>query len=152
VPLDGYPRTAFGWPVVPDGLRELLVGLRDRYGDALPEIAITENGCSYEDIPGADGVVNDTDRIAYYAAHLDALRAGDRRRRGRAGTASSGPCGQLGVGGGLHQRFGLVHVDSDTRRRTPKSSYVWFRDLISRPAGAKSELAGPAVASERPAP
>src|SRR5664279_54234 len=31
-------RTAFDWPVVPDGLRELLVGLSDRYGDAVPRL------------------------------------------------------------------------------------------------------------------
>jgi len=34
-------RTAFDWPVVPDGLRELLVGLSDRYGDAVPPIYMT---------------------------------------------------------------------------------------------------------------
>ena len=41
-----YPLTGFGWPVVPDGLRDLLAGLRMRYGAALPPIHITENGCS----------------------------------------------------------------------------------------------------------
>ena len=27
---------------------------------------------------------------------------------------------------GYHQRFGLVHVDFETQRRTPKASYDWF--------------------------
>ena len=32
---------------------------------------------------------------------------------------------------GYGQRFGIVHVDYDTRRqRTPKASYGWYRDLI----------------------
>ena len=32
--VDEY--TAFGWPVAPEGLTEVLVQLRDRYGDRLP--------------------------------------------------------------------------------------------------------------------
>jgi beta-glucosidase len=31
---------------------------------------------------------------------------------------------------GFRQRFGLVHVDYETLRRTPKDSYAWYRDLI----------------------
>ena len=34
VEVEGYPRTAFDWPVVPDGLRELLVGLKTAYGES----------------------------------------------------------------------------------------------------------------------
>ena len=40
----GYPTTDFGWPVVPDALREWLITLRARYRAALPPIYITENG------------------------------------------------------------------------------------------------------------
>jgi beta-glucosidase len=32
---------------------------------------------------------------------------------------------------GYHQRFGLVHVDFESQRRTPKSSFAWYRDLIA---------------------
>ena len=49
VRVEGFERTAFDWPVVPDGLRELLVGLATRYGAALPPIYITENGTSVDD-------------------------------------------------------------------------------------------------------
>ncbi|WP_235996158.1 family 1 glycosylhydrolase, partial [Nonomuraea montanisoli] len=55
-PIEGYRRTAFGWPVVPDGLRELLVGLKERY-PALPPVYLTENGCSVDDVVTADGTV-----------------------------------------------------------------------------------------------
>jgi beta-glucosidase len=30
---------------------------------------------------------------------------------------------------GYHARFGLVHVDYTTQRRTPRTSYFWYRDL-----------------------
>ncbi|MCG6498049.1 family 1 glycosylhydrolase [Kitasatospora sp. A2-31] len=32
---------------------------------------------------------------------------------------------------GYHQRFGRVHVDFETQRRTPRASYAWYRDLIA---------------------
>ena len=44
----GYPTTDFGWPVVPDGLREVIGQLRERYPD-IPPLYVTENGCSYGD-------------------------------------------------------------------------------------------------------
>jgi beta-glucosidase len=33
---------------------------------------------------------------------------------------------------GYHKRFGLVHVDYETQRRTPKDSALWYREVISR--------------------
>jgi beta-glucosidase len=66
--LDGYATTDFGWPVVPDGLRELLVLLRDRYDKALPPIWITESGCSYAS-------VDDPARVSYLDGHIRAVRA-----------------------------------------------------------------------------
>ncbi|MET0419439.1 MAG: family 1 glycosylhydrolase, partial [Actinoplanes sp.] len=64
--IDGVPTTAFGWPVVPQGLHDLLTGLRDTYGDALPPVYVTENGCSAADDP------QDDFRIDYLDAHLRA--------------------------------------------------------------------------------
>jgi beta-glucosidase len=32
---------------------------------------------------------------------------------------------------GYKDRFGLVYVDYATQKRTPKSSYFWYRDWIS---------------------
>jgi beta-glucosidase len=33
---------------------------------------------------------------------------------------------------GYKQRFGLIHVDYETQRRTPKDSYHWYREVIRR--------------------
>ena len=33
---------------------------------------------------------------------------------------------------GYDKRFGIVHVDFETQRRTPKDSALWYRDYISR--------------------
>jgi beta-glucosidase len=130
-PILGYPTTAFGWPVIPAGLTELLTTLAKRYGDQLPPIYITENGCSVADVPDADGVIDDQPRIAYLDAHIravaDAMRAGVDVR----GYLVWSLLDNFEWAEGFHQRFGLVHVDFATQRRTPKASFAWFRDLIA---------------------
>ncbi|MFI9788357.1 GH1 family beta-glucosidase [Kitasatospora sp. NPDC051984] len=131
-PIDGVPRTHFGWPVVPDGLRELLLLLRDRYGAALPPITVTESGCSTDD------TLDDTFRIDYLAGHLDALA-----RAAADGIDVRGYCtwsllDNFEWAEGYSQRFGLVHVDFATQKRTPKASYGWYRDLIAHHRGVNS--------------
>ncbi|MGV9808270.1 GH1 family beta-glucosidase [Micromonospora chersina] len=132
VPLDGYPRTAFDWPVAPDGLRELLLQLHHRYGDALPPIQITESGCAYDDEPDADGSVPDPDRIAYLDGHLRAVREAMAAGVPVTGYFVWSLLDNWEWAEGFTKRFGLVHVDYATQRRTPKSSYAWFRDVVRR--------------------
>jgi beta-glucosidase len=125
-PLAGYPQTAYGWPVVPDGLRELLVTLHERYAGVLPPIWVTENGCAY-----GESIV-DTERIAFLDGHLRALRSAMD-----AGVDVRGYCcwsllDNWEWADGFTQRFGLVHVDYATQTRTPRASYAWYRDLIAR--------------------
>ncbi len=137
VPIEGVPRTAFDWPVVPDGLRELLVGLRDRYGAALPPVTITENGCSVADRVRSDGTVPDPDRITYLAGHLDALAAAVAEGVDVRGYYTWSLLDNYEWAQGYHQRFGLVHVDFETQRRTPKASYAWYRDTIAAHRGQR---------------
>ncbi|MEV7227020.1 GH1 family beta-glucosidase [Polymorphospora sp. NPDC051019] len=130
VQLDGYPTTGFGWPVVPEGLRDILVTLTRRYGDALPPLYVTESGCSYPDVVGPDGDCADPDRIAYLDGHLRAVRdAIDEGADVRAYFVWS-LLDNFEWAEGFSQRFGLVHVDFDTQVRTPKTSYAWYRDAI----------------------
>ncbi|HEV2781101.1 MAG TPA: GH1 family beta-glucosidase [Actinophytocola sp.] len=128
--IEGYPLTGFGWPVVPDGLREILVGFRDRYGDALPPLYVTENGCAYDDGPDEHGRVADTRRIDYLDAHIRAVRAAMDSGVDVRGYFVWSIMDNFEWSVGYSQRFGLVHVDYSTLRRTPKDSYFWYRDLI----------------------
>ncbi|MGW5347970.1 GH1 family beta-glucosidase [Streptomyces sp. HUAS TT3] len=129
--IDGYEQTDFGWPVVPDGLRELLVGLRERYGDRLPPLYITENGCSYGDAPDpVTGRVADARRIAYHEGHLRALHRAMEQGVDVRGYFIWSILDNFEWAEGYRQRFGLVHVDYATLERTPKDSYAWYRDVI----------------------
>ncbi|GAA3107832.1 hypothetical protein GCM10020001_027290 [Nonomuraea salmonea] len=128
--ITGHPTTAFGWPVVPDGLRELLTGLKSRYGAALPPILVTENGCSQPDVPGPDGTIDDAGRIAFLDGHIAALRRAMDEGVDVRGYFVWSLIDNFEWAEGYHQRFGLVHVDHATQRRTPKRSYHWYRDFL----------------------
>jgi beta-glucosidase len=136
-PIPGYPTTAFGWPVIPAGLTEMLTIMKDRYGDRLPPVYITENGCSVRDEITGDGTVDDQPRISYLDGHLRALHAAMTAGVDVRGYFIWSLMDNFEWSEGFHQRFGLVHVDFQTQRRTPKASFAWYRDFIAaqrRPA------------------
>jgi beta-glucosidase len=129
--LLGYPTTDFGWPIVPDALREWLIMFRARYRAALPPIVITESGCSFGDGPDAEGVVDDQRRIDYHEAHLNAVATAIQRGVDIRGYYAWSLMDNFEWAEGFKQRFGLVHVDYETLQRTPKKSFAWYRDLIA---------------------
>ncbi len=130
-PVSGYPVTAFGWPVVPAGLTELLGQLAERYGAALPPLYITENGCSHDDRLVGDGTVDDQFRIDYLDGHLRALHAAMTAGADVRGYFHWTLADNFEWNEGFRQRFGLVYVDHATGVRTAKRSYGWYRDLIA---------------------
>lgn len=127
----GYPTTDFGWPIVPDALREWLIMFRARYRAALPPIVITESGCSFDDGPDEHGVVDDQRRIDYLDAHLKAIATAIQRGVDVRGYYCWSLIDNFEWAEGYTQRFGLVHVDFETQARTPKKSYGWYRDVIA---------------------
>ncbi|MGZ5399707.1 MAG: GH1 family beta-glucosidase [Nocardioides sp.] len=129
--LLGHPTTDFGWPIVPDALREWLIMFRARYRAALPPIVITESGCSYDDGPDQDGVVDDQRRIDYLDAHLRAIATAIQRGVDIRGYYTWSLMDNFEWAEGYSQRFGLVHVDFETQQRTPKKSFQWYADLIA---------------------
>ncbi|MCK2212673.1 GH1 family beta-glucosidase [Actinomadura sp. ATCC 31491] len=129
--ITGHPTTAFGWPVVPDGLRELLTGLKARYGAALPPVHITENGCSQPDVPTEHGTVEDPGRIAFLEGHIAAMRRAMAEGVDVRGYFVWSLLDNFEWAEGYHQRFGLVHVDFATQRRTPKASYRWYAEFLA---------------------
>ena len=121
--IEGYPVTDFGWPVVPDAFTELLTSFRDRYGDRLPPLVITENGCAYEGL-------DDQSRITYLDGHLRALHRAIEAGVDVRGYFHWSLMDNFEWAEGYTKRFGLVHVDYATQKRTPKASYAWLRDAL----------------------
>jgi beta-glucosidase len=128
--VEGYPMTTNDSPIVPDGLRELLVSFHERYPD-LPPVYVTENGCSFADTVAPDGGVHDQDRIDFLAGHLGALRAAIDAGVDVRGYFVWSLLDNFEWSKGYAPRFGLVHVDYETQRRTPKDSFEWYRKLVT---------------------
>ncbi len=134
VPFPEYGVTGFGWPVAPEHLGPMLRSLKDRYGNALPPVVITESGASFPEPARVSGTLRDQERIDYLAGHLGQVLAA---------TGPGGIAHDVEVLGyyvwtlldnfewaaGYSQRFGLVHVDFETLQRTPKESFYWYRSL-----------------------
>ena len=123
--------TGFGWAVDPDAFRQTLVGLRERYGDRLPPLYITENGAAYPDVLDAAGRVDDPGRIRYLDGHLRAVRAAIDEGVDVRGYFVWSLLDNFEWAVGYSQRFGIVHIDFPTGRRTPKASFAWYRDAIA---------------------
>lgn len=125
-----YPTAQLDWlEIHPRGLYDLLVRLKDEY-PAVP-IVITENGMCSPDEAGPDGRVDDPARVEFLRDHLDCV--GDAIA---AGVPVEGYCvwsflDNFEWAEGYGPRFGIVHVDYETQRRTPKSSALWYRDVIA---------------------
>ncbi|GGU22772.1 GH1 family beta-glucosidase [Streptomyces lavendofoliae] len=129
VPAPG-PRTAMDWPVDPDGLYELLTRLRDE----LPEVPlmVTENGAAYDDYADPSGEVHDPERVAYLRGHLAAVHRALADGVDVRGYFLWSLLDNFEWAYGYGKRFGIVHVDFASQRRTPKDSARWYADVIAR--------------------
>ncbi|WP_110182238.1 GH1 family beta-glucosidase [Nocardioides solisilvae] len=126
-PARDLPVTDMGWEVDPDSLHALLVRLHSEYD--LPPVYLTETGAAFADAPDAEGRVHDPDRIAFLDAYLRATHASITDGVDVRGFFQWSLMDNFEWAFGYAKRFGLVHVDYATQRRTPKSSARWYTDV-----------------------
>jgi beta-glucosidase len=120
-----------GWEIYPDGLRELLVLIHQTYGGlGLPPIYITENGMAEADSLSS-GAVDDPRRIAYLQGHLRAVAEARAQGVDLRGYFYWSLMDNYEWDSGYAKRFGIVHVDYATQKRTLKASAHWYRDTIA---------------------
>lgn len=122
--------TDMGWEVYPEGLTQLLLEIKARYGDV--PIYITENGAAFEDRVGRDGEIHDAPRIAYLRDHLQALHKAIQQGVDVRGYFAWSLLDNFEWGFGYAKRFGLVGVDFATQRRIPKASARFYAEVIRR--------------------
>lgn len=131
-PPAGAETTAMGWEVAPQGLSELLGRIHADY--APKELYITENGSCYDDEVLADGTVHDTERRRYLARHLGAMRDAIAAGVPVKGYFAWSLVDNFEWAEGYLRRFGLVHIDYNTQKRTLKESGKWYRAFLRQPA------------------
>jgi beta-glucosidase len=122
--------TETAWEVHPQAFTDVLVWVKQRYGP-LP-LYITENGAAFYDPPQAppEGV-QDPLRVAYLRDHLRAVRAAIAAGCDVRGYFAWSLLDNLEWALGYSKRFGLVHVDFGTQRRTPKASARFYAEVVA---------------------
>lgn len=123
----GLPLTEMGWEVYPRGLTDLLLTLHRDY--SLPDVIITENGGAFKD-PMVHDAVHDADRIDYLRTHIEAVANAMNQGVPVTGYMVWSLMDNFEWASGYSKRFGLIHVDYETLKRTPKSSAQWYRDFL----------------------
>ena len=133
--IDSTPRgelTDMGWPITPAGLTNLLVRWKAEFGERLPQIFITENGCAYPDGPDEDGKIFDGRRIAYLEKHLNALLDSIDQGVNVGGYFQWSLLDNFEWSLGYQKRFGIIYVDYQTQMRTYKDSAYWYAEVIKQ--------------------
>ena len=128
----GWGMTLKGWGICPSQLTELLVHLKENYGN--PAIFITENGTALGEQADQSGYVYDQGRINYLRAHFKAAHEAIQQGVDLKGYYVWSLMDNFEWAEGYDLRFGLIHVDFEDqgRKRTPKASFNWYRDVIKR--------------------
>ena len=128
-PPDGSETTAMGWEVAPQGLVGQLEELRDRYDN--PPVVVAENGAAFEDGPVVGDRVDDAARRRYLVRHLRALKQAIEAGCDVRGYFVWTLVDNFEWAEGFTRRFGLVHLDRATQRRTRKSSFDLYREVVA---------------------
>jgi beta-glucosidase len=130
---ESHPRMGSTWQVL--GPEVLFWGprhVRSLWDPA--SILITENGCATADVVAEDGQVYDTDRVMFLRASLSELQRATADGVPVDGYFLWSAQDNFEWAEGFAERFGIIHVDFETQRRTPKLSASWFREAAARNA------------------
>lgn len=130
VPQKNATITTTGWEVFPQGLTDMLLWVKENYGD-IP-LYVTENGAAFYDPPRAiDGRVEDPLRVDYLRTHIAAVGEAIRRGADVRGYMLWSLLDNLEWSLGYSKRFGMVHVNFETQVRTPKASAHFYAEVIA---------------------
>jgi beta-glucosidase len=121
--------TETDWEVYPQGLADALLGIRQRYGDV--PLYVTENGAAFYDPPTAGpGGIQDPLRVDYLRDHLRVVHRLIADGLDLRGYYAWSLLDNFEWSLGYSKRFGIVHVDYATQKRTPKASARFYADVI----------------------
>jgi beta-glucosidase len=122
--------TEMGWEVFPQGLTDTLLRIKDQYGN--PPVYITENGAAFYDPPQADGdTVDDPLRVDYMRRHVKAVHDAIAQGADVRGYFAWSMLDNFEWAFGYSKRFGIIHVDYATQKRTLKASARLYSQIIA---------------------
>ena len=124
------PHTDMGWPVTPHGIKDLLLRVAKDWPE-VTDIAITENGAAYPEEPDENGVVRDTRRVDYLDAHIENVGAAIEQGAPVKSYYAWSLMDNFEWAEGYAKRFGIIHVDFETQKRTLKNSGKAYSAIIS---------------------
>lgn len=124
----GHPQTALRWPVEESSLYWGLKFIHERYRKPL---YVTENGLSAHDWVHLDGRVHDAHRIDFTRRYLRGLRRAIDEGADCRGYFHWSIMDNFEWQQGYKERFGLIHVDYATQKRTLKDSALWYQTVIA---------------------
>jgi len=121
--------TDMGWEVYPAGIYEVLKKFA-AYPN-IKKIYVTENGSAFKDTV-IENSVHDDKRIQYFKGYLEQVLKAKKEGVPVKGYFVWSLMDNFEWAEGFHPRFGLVHVDFETQKRTIKDSGLWFRDFLGK--------------------
>jgi beta-glucosidase len=122
--------TETGWEVFAQGLTDMLLQVKERYGN--PPLYITENGAAFFDPPTAErDRVEDPLRVDYLRTHIRAIHAAMQSGVDLRGYFVWSLLDNMEWSLGYSKRFGIVHVDFANQKRTPKDSARFYSQVIA---------------------
>ena len=118
-----------GWNVVPDGLREMLRWIAERYSN--PVIYITENGSAEVDSEEPELLLYDENRQKFIKSHIQASSdAIQNHGVNLKGYFAWSLLDNFEWQYGYQRRFGICHVNFTTLERSPRFSAMWYSRTI----------------------
>ena len=126
--IDATDITEMGWEVYPEGIYNIIKQFAS-YSNC-PPIIITENGAAFSDTVEGNAV-HDHQRVAFYKAYLEQVRKAINEGIDIRGYFCWSMMDNFEWAEGYDPRFGLVHVDYNTQRRTIKDSGKWFQTFLA---------------------
>jgi len=127
--LDSYPRADSKWlKITPQAIYWGLRLAHENYGPK--EIYVTENGCGYDDEPVKNDEVLDLHRRDFLSGYLRELHRAIADGVPAKGYFVWSLLDNYEWADGYTRRFGIVHVDFATQKRTPKLSSRYYSEVI----------------------
>lgn len=124
------PITTMKWEILPESIYHILKQFY-QYPN-LPPVYLTEVGAAFNDTILENGEINDTERIHFFEKYLEQVNRAHQENYVTNGLFVWSLLDNFEWAEGYTPRFGLVHVDFNTQKRTIKQSGKWFREFLGK--------------------